>query len=76
MTTRDYEGRIAELEHALEDVLECFDDEGVETLIEVYDEHADGVEDAIMMAVGEDVSEIVATAREILYGGAAVAEEA
>lgn len=74
MTTRDYEGRIAELEHALEDLIECFDPVGNSIYIDVEVTTSDGL-DYAPMRVDPDIADCIASVEEILNGGAALAEE-
>lgn len=74
MTEQQQLGRIAELEHALEDLLEIFDDNGTDIYIDVLVPVSDGLE-TMPMAVSEEVEDVVDGVSEILFGGAAYAEE-
>ena len=67
MTERDYQGRIAELERALEDVLECFDAN--------IDGYSIDTENWDAAQVDPDIAEIIEGAGYILWGGANYAEE-
>jgi hypothetical protein len=67
MTEREYEGRIMELEHALEDVLECFEISGNSYTIDT-----DLWDDA---QVDLDIADIISAAADVLYGGPNYAEE-
>lgn len=67
MTEREYEGRIMELEHALEDVLECFEISGNSYTIDT-----DLWDDA---QVDPDIADIITAVSDVLYGGPNYAEE-
>ena len=73
MTSDQMEGRIAELEHALEDLLECFEPIGTALCIEVKSNEPPYT--GIFMDITEEVNELVEAAHSALYGGAAYAQE-
>lgn len=74
MTDPELERRNADLENALENLLEAFEDIGGKPFIEVILTTSDGTE-VVPMECSPEVAELVEVAEELLFGGSADAEE-
>ena len=79
MTQREMETRIAELEIALENLLELFEPEGTGYEIEVIDSSLEvppDTEYTMYALLDKSSADVVESSEEILWGGKADAEEA
>lgn len=73
MTLREAETRIAELEIALENLLELFEPHEDSYCIEVL---AEDEEDLMWCELNKDSADMIESSEELLWGGKADAEEA